>query len=340
MPKIDYQKINVEEFLNELGLRNVRRDGWEVFFSCPFDGHSHGDSNPSASMQQGSTKVHCFGCGFSGNALIFLAEYENCSPLRAAHYIRQWLGDEFEEPKESLAKEIDNFFAPKKKIDRVRNQVLDKFELKARKVDWRKEWQQYTSGGDVKPYSTYLFDRGFLWDTLCDFSIGWDTVSERITIPYFDEEHRLIGFKGRALPEDIGDGNARYKVIGGSEYGFDTFDVSMCLFGIDKLQDWEQKSYLIVVEGELNLMRLYEAGIGPAVGISGMHLSDSQAYMIEKIGKIPVLYFDRTDDARKAAEKLVMHIPTRIVPDHDKDAADSTGSEIRNLIQRAESAIL
>src|SRR6185436_15552899 len=115
MTKIDYQKIDVEQFLQELGMRNVKPDGNEIFFSCPFSGHTHGDLNPSASMQKLTTKVHCFGCGFNGNALTFLAEYENCSPVKAARYIREWLGDDFKEPEGSFLTEIEEKYFSKKK---------------------------------------------------------------------------------------------------------------------------------------------------------------------------------------------------------------------------------
>jgi hypothetical protein len=122
MSKIDYSQIQVEEFLQ--GMHNVRKDGREIFFSCPFPGHSHGDALPSASMQIGTTKVHCFGCGFNGNALTFLAEYENISPLKAARYIREYLGTAFKEPEGALVEEIDAILSPKVEVKRERNKPL------------------------------------------------------------------------------------------------------------------------------------------------------------------------------------------------------------------------
>jgi len=346
LSKINYQNIDVEQFLQELGLRNVKREGREIFFSCPFEGHSHGDANPSASMQQGTTKCHCFGCGFNGNALSFLAEYENCSPLKAARYIREWLGGGFVEPEGSFKQEIEALLSPKQDNSLVRNKPLDIEELEKRKIDWKKAWGQYTSGESPRDYCDYLFDRGFSWETLEQWNIGWDRISRRITIPYFDGGD-LIGFKGRALPDEIDSQNARYKVLGGPEYGFDTYDVSLLLFGLNKLREWPQffrGDDLIVCEGEFNVMSLHQMELGPAIGISGKHLSDAQIYMLKKIGRRVILFLDDVVDARKAAEKLVKDIPTVFVPEHDLDPADCLSYEGRKqveyLLDNVQSAII
>jgi DNA primase len=333
LSKIDYQKIDVENFLQELGMRNVVRDGREIRFSCPFEGHKHGDANPSASMRQGDTVFHCFGCGRNFNALTFLAEYEQFSPLKAARYIREWLGDDFKEPEGSISDEIETLLSKKQEKKLVRNQPLDMKELDKRRVHWHKRFIE----------EDYLLSRNFHWDTLDEWNIGWDNISRRYTIPYFDLGGELIGFKGRALDSEIGPDQARYKVIGGSEYGFDTFDVSMCLFGIDKINDWVDSftwPHLIVCEGELNVLALWQMQIGPAVGISGKHLSDAQVYLLKKIGRPPILFFDDVKDAEKAAEKLVKDLPTSIVPEHKLDPADSTSNVIKDLLLKRQNAII
>jgi len=336
MSKINYQDIDVEEFLNELGMHNVRKDGKEIFFSCPFEGHAHGDLNPSASMQQGTTKVHCFGCGFNGNALTFLAEYENISPLKASRHIREWLGDAFREPYGSFAAEIASYFGPKHTVERARNQGLSKVELSKRHVEWREYW--FPDKATTEPQYTYLFERGFTWQTLDEWNIGWDEVSRRITIPWFDSDGTLIGFKGRALDDEIGNGNARYKVLGGSEFGFDTFDMSMMFFGMNKLRDSDES--LIIVEGELNTIALDQAGIEHRLGISGKHISKAQAYILNKMDRDLILWFDDVNDTQKAADKLIRCNKVFKIPEHDKDPADSIPDEIRDLLSRKESAIM
>ena len=84
--KLDLSKIDVVEFLNELGMMKVRRDGNEVTFSCPFGLHMKGGA---ISMQIGTTICHCFGCGFKGNALTFLQELEDLSSGDAIKWLQE-----------------------------------------------------------------------------------------------------------------------------------------------------------------------------------------------------------------------------------------------------------
>lgn len=338
--KIDYSKIDVEEFLNDLGLNNVKRDGKEIFFSCPFPGHSNGDINPSASMQIGTTRVHCFGCGFNGNALTFLAEYENISPLKASRHIREYLGDAFKEPEGSLLKEINSILSHVEEKETERNAPLSILTLDRFAIDWQRAW---TDGADSPLWQ--MFDRGFHWQALEDWNIGFDDISRRFTIPWFDSYGNLIGFKGRAINEEVGPEQARYKVIGGPEYGFETFDLSLLLYGEHMLDasvwpDINKSDYLIVREGELNVVAMQQMDVGPVVGISGKQISDAQSYMLSKYDKEIVVYFDDVADSRKNANKLIKNNRVSIMESGENDPADSTKEQVEELLFNRLSAII
>src|SRR6185436_16661352 len=126
--------VDVGAFLERQGVNNVEERGDEVAYSCPFDGHSHGDSNPSATMHKESTGFFCFGCGKQGNAITFLAELEGIPPHRAKRYIRE----EFNAPKHfegPVRDEVERILSRKKG---PRQQVfLDEEEIEKRRIDWR-----------------------------------------------------------------------------------------------------------------------------------------------------------------------------------------------------------
>src|SRR5215212_3058360 len=119
-----FEHIDVEEMLNELGLRNVRNTySGGVEFSCPFPGHSGMDSNPSASMATEENEIpdkpgefypktsfYCFTCGMKGSAVTFLAEYEGISPIQAKRFlIERFAPGEVEGiPKGSLLDAVNN----------------------------------------------------------------------------------------------------------------------------------------------------------------------------------------------------------------------------------------
>ncbi len=316
----------------------MSRRGDQVWFSCPLDGHMGVDKTPSASMEDGTTRMHCFGCNFSGNAVSFLSELEGVSPLKA----RKWLRDRFKmqsfELKEGFKNEIE------KKLDRiakrakgvqspaVHSTLLDEREVTKRHVNWDKVFDDFQGNIEGAYPLAYMLDRGFHPTTLDKWAIGWDMISQRISIPIRDEHGNLVGFKGRAV-----DGLPRYKVLGGPEYGFDTYNVSKVLFGLSLVED---TSDLIVVEGELNAIAMHQKGHVNTVGISGKILSEVQVDLIKKYADSVLFIFDEVRDTENAAFMLREWLPTYIAPPHSKDPADMTTEELNTLVTESRSAVL
>ncbi len=341
MSYFDYSKIDVEDYLNELGLNNVSRKGDQVWFSCPLSGHMGTDKTPSASMELETTRMHCFGCNFSGNAVSFLSELEGVSPLKA----RKWLRDRFEmgffEPKEGFKTEIQKKLEriekrsqEKKRKIQTHSTLLDEREVTKRSVDWYRVFSEWNDNIETAYPLAYMLDRGFHPTTLDKWAIGWDMISERISIPIRDERGNLVGFKGRTPNPDR---LPRYKVLGGGEFGFDTYNVSKVLFGLHLVED---TSDLIVVEGELNAISMHQKGHSNTVGISGKILSDIQIDLIKKYANKVTFIFDEVRDTHNAAHLLRDFLPTYIVPQHSKDPADMNQIELNKLITESHSAVL
>lgn len=329
--------VDVQSFLRLLGIRNIKEDGQEVQYSCPFPGHNHGDKNPSASMQQGTTVAHCFGCGWSGNAVSFLAELEGVSPLKATQWLREEFGDGFKDPDESFSREINevlNSYANVPKLLEERIPILNESEVQKRSIDW------CSHSLDSSGPTSYFIDRGFLPETLMEYEIGWDEISQRFTIPIRDELGNLIGFKARALPGV----EPRYLVLGGPEYGFEPYQTARVVFGLDKAikykPAWEEEYCLVVCEGELNSIAYHQKIGMNSVGISGKHLSQEQVRLIVNNCRCAILFFDEIEDAISAARKLEPYIPVKIIPEHNKDAADLEAREIFTLLGNSTPSLL
>lgn len=345
-----FEFIDVEEMLDELGLRNVRQNpNGEVEFSCPFAGHSSMDSSPSASMTteernhpEGGTypktSWNCFGCGMKGTAISFLAEFEGISPIKAKRFLRERFAPTWSDtPDENtLLDQINEMFRLDSPVHRLAKPipVLDERELEAMYVDWIEvftEWEQ--TQNSPEPYC-YMLDRGFEPETLMDFQIGFDFGrSKRFSIPVRNEHGELVGFKGRAWWEDA---KPRYKAIGGEEYNFDTLEFSRVLFN---LHNAREHKHLIVREGELNAMKMHEWGWANTVGISGKNLSQTQINLIKKYAESVTFYFDEMDDSMKAAHKLEMAMPTTVMWT-ENDPLDSDRSEIENAYETKTSSLI
>lgn len=338
---IDLEKIDVYEFLSELGINNIKDEGREVKYSCFGDSHYRGDANPSASMEKGTTKFYCFSCGMSGNAVTFLATLENVSPIQSSIWIKERFGG-LEVPQQGkIADTIKDML--NKKVEQKINTpapVLDEKEALKRRVSWKSEeaYFKYIGGedwesSDVAPF-IYMIKRGFSVDTLQDWDIGWDKISERITIPIRDVEGNLLGFKARSYNKD-----PKYLVLGGPEYGFEPYETSQVIFGADRFKLADSK-HIIVCEGELNAIAMHQHGFKNVVGISGKFISDRQINIIKSLASSVGLIFDELDDSIRAAEKLRYSIPTSVVAAHDKDPADMTRDEVVSLLATSRSSLL
>ncbi len=337
--KLDLSKIDVVEFLNELGMMKVRRDGNEVTFSCPFGLHMKGGA---ISMQVGTTICHCFGCGFSGNALTFLEELEGLSVDEAI----KWLGERWDISRETSEKNFKNII--QKKLDSIQKTIdkpvkyksydppiIDFKELDDREMDWDSIWIGWIDRFGKSRDIYYMFNRGLNLNSLKDWHIGWDELWQGFTIPYFDIEGNLLGFKARA----VGDRQPKYKVLGGTQYGFEPMEVSETLFGINNFVP-NENDIMIVCEGELNCISMHQDGFTNTVGISGRYVSDRQLQLIKRHCSTAIMVFDDFSDQRDVAIKLRDFVKVYVADDHDKDPADMTYSEKEELISSAYSGIL
>jgi DNA primase len=337
MARIDYSRIDVADFLRELGLRNVQDQNTEVSYSCPFPGHSAGDSSPSATMEKGTTRAHCFGCGWSGNARTFLTDFENISPLEATRRLRVRWGSASDVEEGTVATHVGRIIEKISKTNAQPGQViLDEEEQEKRAVDWQAAATAIRLGRQVsEPEEYMLVQRGFHWQTLERWGVGYDDISQRISLPARDAYGRLVGFKARAWHPSI---LPKYKVLGGPEYGFEPYEVSRVLFGLHFIG---APLHLTVCEGEINAIAYDEKIKGPVVGISGKTLSNEQCALLRQYADSVDLIFDEEEDAERAALKLIKYMPVFVVPNPtNQDPAEMTWDDLSARLRMAYSATI
>ena len=338
-----YEEIDVVEFLTELGIRKVRdTGGGEVEFSCPFPGHSGLDKNPSATMSTverpipdepnrtyPKTSFYCFTCNMKGTAITFLSEYEQVSPIVAKRLIRERFAPDYVEDDSKFLEQIKkNLEVKEQKAMSANDPILDESVLEKFYLNWPAvydEWMQ-TDG----EWEGYFFNRGFEPETLMDFEIGYDDISERFTIPIRDPDGNLLGFKARAWWPDA---RPKYKALGDKKddnrgYGFETYKMSHPLFALHIAKEVvDPYRPLIVREGELNVMMLHQQGFTNAVGISGNMISHKQKLLIKKYSDSAIFWFDDWSDTLRAASLFDESMPISLVKETERDPADSTKEE-------------
>lgn len=339
--------VDVLDFLETLEVESLHKataDEWQ--FRCPFDGHTSGDANPSAYMNDGSkdktktTLWKCHGCSRSGNAVSFYAELESITKQQASQHIRETWAANYRAPKGgSIAAEFELRLVDKWERDHARDIVKNINQIHYDDlfgVDWEVSYQRYQKWQIDDPAEIYLFARGFDAATLTRWNIGYDPLTERFTIPINDADGNLIGVKARAWSDDV---KPKYIILGDKtnrrpRYGFMPYEKSRVVFGLDRVIASGGKR-AVLDEGELNVLAFDQIGY-PAISTGSAHVSIDQAKLIRDHIDELVVCFDPDAAGYNATwgwadkdgewhpglvERLAPFLHLRVVSDHDHDAS-------------------
>lgn len=360
----DLSYIDCKDLLESTGIRNISESGGEISFSCPGPDHFHGDTSPSARMNSRTSAWICHGCSMRGNAITFLAWHKSLPETVARRLLEErYGGGSISLGVENLEDMVNKIMNPEiiKEEKRISpdESWLDKF-----KVDWRnKNWCQgcspiaetnyelkYTSPccGCTEPpgYKKYMYERDFTSDILEKWQIGYDEISDRITIPIKDHEGKLVGFKGRAWRDNT---IPKYMILGDNRnqnrYGFQPYQKSHYVFGLDKILKNRGEHYYLninITEGELNVIAMDQHEFD-AVGIAGSEFSQIQCNLIKDYFASATLFLDNDKagdkGTKKVIEMLCPYMPLKIIQNAPGDAAELSRSDIENLVSNVKSAL-
>jgi DNA primase len=142
----------------------------------------------------------------------------------------------------------------------------------------------------------------FLTKTFLDGIANWDRFSNRIVFSIYDLEGRVIGFSGRIFNLVAVEGIEIKKYVNSANSI--VYNKSLSLFGI-----WQarksilEKGYAIIVEGNLDVVSLSQAGIENVVAPCGTALRIEQLYLLKTLTKKVVCCFDSDSAGQEAKEK-------------------------------------
>jgi len=179
--------------------------------------------------------------------------------------------------------------------------MIEIFSRKPEKIELNIPREKVIESLDIP--SQYYINRGFLPETLVAFDVGEcynqdRPMRNRAVVPVYDEDYKYIGCVGRSLDEN----NKKYKWINSKG-----FKKSCYLYGIWMAKPHIQRtSSIILVEGQGDVWRLYEAGIKNSVGIFGADLGEDQLIALEQLGVMNVIILTDNDEAgQKAAQGII-----------------------------------
>ena len=134
--------------------------------------------------------------------------------------------------------------------------------------------------------SLYWIKDGISALTQEHFRIGYDPYSMRITIPWFDEIGRCIGFQGRLDRSEVEDWECKYLPV-------IPFFKGNTLYGLyQAYNDIQNKGEVIIVESEKSVLKAYQIGITNVVAIGCHSLSPRQIKIIKSLAVDVCIAYD------------------------------------------------
>lgn len=279
-------KVDIVSLLSE--YLELKKAGRNYKTNCPF----HGEKTPSFMVSPELQIYKCFGCGKNGDVFTFLQEHEGMEFGEALKYLADKVGVKLISFKPDETSE-------KEKIIEINNSALNFYEYVL---------LTHPQGKKALEYLTK--DRGLKLETIKKFQIGYspesfdalykyltekkkfasteiikagllvgrgiDRFRGRVIFPLFDHRGLVIGFAGRILPwanQDMA------KYINSPETP--AYHKSKVLYGLNITKsEIRDEKYAVVVEGELDMLSSFQAGIKNVIAIKGSALTEDQIRLI------------------------------------------------------------
>ncbi len=299
----------------------LKRQGKEYAARCPF----HDERSASFTVSPTKQFYHCFGCGAHGTAISFLMNYDRLEFLDAVEELAKRAG--MEVPRDAHPR------SPQQQDD-----SRDQYSA----LDAAARFFQKQLEGSEKALA-YLDGRGVDADTRARFCIGYapdgysalkdalgkderrmklldrvglfskndrghvyDKFRDRVMFPIFDRRGRVIAFGGRIMQKDDGP-----KYLNSPETAL--FHKGRELYGLWQVRQANQKiERLIVVEGYMDVVSLFQFGVTQAVATLGTATTPDHAELLFR--NAPDVYFCFDGDAagRRAAWRALESVLPRM----------------------------
>ena len=355
-----------EAFLTELADRNDivevvseyvrlgKRSGANLFGLCPF----HNEKTPSFSVSPSKQIYHCFGCGKGGGVINFIMEIEGLSFPEAVEFLAKRVG--------MAVPQQENDAEGKRRARMYElNREAARFFHEQLKTPGGAEARDYMQKRRILPATAKNFGLGYApdsWDALAKAMRGkgyseselldadlvrsgrkggvYDTFRRRLIFPVIDVRGNVTGFSGRI----IGDGEPKYL----NSRDTLVYNKGKLLFGLN-LARKSKSGYLILVEGNVDVVSLHQAGFDSAVAALGTALTNEQARLLSRYTGEVILAYDSDGAGLKASQRSIdilekLDVKVRVLrwqdaKDPDEYIQKFGQGAFLNLIEKSESQI-
>ena len=310
-------------FIDELIARNpieevvgqyvpLTRKGGNLFGLCPF----HGEKTPSFSVAPEKQIYYCFGCHRGGGVINFIMEQENLSYGDAVRFLAKRVG--MEVPEDAA------YRSRYKAQERLWNLCKDAARYFHSQLlsDAGQQARAYLAKRGMSPQIVTRFGLGFApegWNHLMDAMVRkgytkeelleaglvskserkgtlYDRFRNRLMFPIIDLRGNVIGFGGRVMDDSTP------KYLNSPESSI--FNKRKNLFALN-LARKNKQGYIILTEGYMDAITLYQYGFDCAVASLGTALTQEHAAMLAKYTDQVVLTYDSDAAGQDATRRAI-----------------------------------
>lgn len=336
---------NIEEIKSKLDIVDLVQEyiqlkpaGTNNFkANCPF----HHEKTPSFMVSRDKQIWHCFGCGEGGDAFSFVQKMEGLEFPEVLRILAKKAGVQlqYQDPAVSNQKtrmldvcKAASEFYHKLLLEHPKAQFVRDYIKNRQITDESVEtWQLGFAPDSWDVLSKYLVQKGFKEEDIFqagltikkERGVGYnDRFRNRLIFPIWDTHGAVIGFGGRWLGQE--ENMAKY--INSPQTLI--YNKSAVLYGINKAkQDIKKQKLAVIVEGYMDCIASYQAGVTHVVASSGTALTTDQVRLLKRFSTNLAFAFDQDVAGDTAAKRGIEvawqeEMNTKVILIHDAKDPD------------------
>ena len=285
------------------GYLTLKKAGANYKANCPF----HQEKTPSFVVSPEKQIYRCFGCGEGGNVFTFLQRLENFSFVDSVKFLAKRAGIEVEDARFSVnSGEKDKLIsANKEALEYYREMFLKSEKAKAYAAgrliddataeDFKVGYSPHEGG-----LAARLKEKGYTEDDMLKSWLAakgnyglYDVFRDRFMFPIFNIYGDVIAFGGRVFD----DSNPKY--INSRETS--VYTKGRNLYNLNNARKHASSGEIIIVEGYMDCITVYAAGIKNTVATLGTAMTQDQAKLLKRYAERAVIMYDMDDAGRQGA---------------------------------------
>lgn len=311
----------VEEIKNRCDIASViseympiKQSGGNYKGLCPF----HGEKTPSFHISSSKQIYKCFGCGEGGDVINFVMKMENLDFIDAVKLLANKCGIEIntnmnEEDKLRMEKskkyqdihlEAARFYfanllkGKNPGYDYLRKRGLDDKTIKKFGLGYSQNaWHELMDYLLSKGYDKYDLVQSGLVNHKVDGDRYYDRFRNRVMFPIFDYRGNVIGFGGRVLDDSLPKYlNSPDSLIFNKRYN---------LYGLNFSRKNIVDRTIVLVEGYMDLISLFQYGVRNVVATLGTALTEQQGNLIKRYADTAIISYDSDEAGIKASLRAI-----------------------------------